>query len=173
MFLLMTRAERMAELRREQGKALVRTMHLTELQAAGAARAAALHESEQHLDRIARVLPDALSAGISLAEIARNTGVSRQTLYELKARYGDGDVHLAVLQVIATHQPVSITELAERLSRSSRETKRVVDDYVNDGLVDWVMIPRDDADDCLCLNAVGSHYLAEWWSTHDQEDQDE
>jgi DNA-binding MarR family transcriptional regulator len=169
----MTRAERMAELRREQGKTLVRTMHLTELQAAGAARAAALHESEQHLDRIARVLPDALNAGISLAEIARNTGVSRQTLYELKARYGDGDIHLAVLQAIATRQPVSIKELAEWLSRSSRDTKRIVDDYVNGGLVDWVIVPGDDSDDYLCLNAVGSDYLAEWWSTRDPEDRNE
>ena len=42
-------------------------MHLTESQAAGAARAAALHEADVQLERIARVLPVALASDLSVA----------------------------------------------------------------------------------------------------------
>lgn len=165
----MTRSERMAEIRREQGKALVRAMHMTELQAAGAARAAALNESEQQLDRIARVMPNALNAGISLAEIARNTGVSRQTLYELKPRYDpSGDIDLAVLQMIATRQPITARELAQQLNRSTRTIKSVVESFIEGRFVDLATAPGEDE---IYLSDAGSSYLAEWWSEHTREDE--
>ena len=75
-------------LRHEKGKALVRALHLSELVATSKAREVALHEAEAQFDRIARLLPDALKGGISMTEIARVTGISRPTLYELRARYG-------------------------------------------------------------------------------------
>jgi DNA-binding phage protein len=161
----------MEELRRERGKALVRAMHLTELQAAGAARVVALNESEQQLDRIARVMPNALNAGISLAEIARNTGVSRQTLYELKPRYDpSGDISLAVLQTIATRQPISVLELAERLNRSFSDVEPVVESFVAGKLVDLVTLTNyEDVSDCLYLTGVGSACLADWWREGDRE----
>lgn len=159
-------------MRREQGKALVRAMHLTELQVAGAARAAALNESEQQLDRIARVMPNALNAGISLAEIARNTGVSRQTLYELKPRYDpSGDIDLAVLQIIATRQPISVHELAQLLNRSSGDIEPVVERFVAGNLVDLAAsISHEGGADYLYLTGVGSDCLADWWSEGDRED---
>jgi DNA-binding phage protein len=168
----MTRSERMAEIRREQGKTLVRAMHLSELQAAGAARAVALNESEQQLDRIARVMPNALNAGISLAEIARNTGVSRQTLYELKPRYDpSGSIRLAVLQTIATRQPISVHELAERLNRSFSDIEPVVESFVDGKLVDLATsTSSEDVSDYLYLTNVGSDCLADWWSEDDRGD---
>jgi DNA-binding IclR family transcriptional regulator len=146
-------------------------MHLTELQAAGAARVVALNESEQQLDRIARVMPNALNAGISLAEIARNTGVSRQTLYELKPRYDpSGDISLAVLQTIATRQPISVLELAERLNRSFSDVEPVVESFVAGKLVDLVTLTNyEDVSDCLYLTGVGSACLADWWREGDRE----
>jgi DNA-binding phage protein len=165
----MTRAERMAEVLREQGKALVRSTHLSELRAAGAARAAALNESEQQLDRIARVMPNALNAGISLAEIARNTGVSRQTLYELKPRYDpSGDIQLAVLQTIATRQPITTRELAQHLNRSIRTVRPVVQSFVVGRLVDEATGPYEDG---LYLNDAGSSYLSDWWIERTEEDE--
>ncbi|HEV3094051.1 MAG TPA: HTH domain-containing protein [Solirubrobacteraceae bacterium] len=159
----MTRSERMAEIRREKGKALVRAVHLTELQAAGAARAVALSESEQQLDRIARIMPNALNAGISLAEIARNTGVSRQTLYELKPRYDpSGEIDLAVLQMIATRQPITARELAQQLNRSARTVKPLVERFIEGGFVDLAAAPGDGDD--LYLSDTGSSLLAEWWN---------
>src|SRR5687768_12447410 len=94
----------------ERGRAAVRALHLDNLEKAGADRAAALRLVDEHLDRIAQMLPLALQAGISLSEISRVTGVSRPTLYELRGRYADspGDLELAVLQSVATGGPIGI-----------------------------------------------------------------
>ena len=112
-------------------EALVRGLHLSELQAAGAARAVALHQAELELDRVARLLPDALQAGISLAEIARVAGVSRPTLYELRARYGGSvrDTHTCsamrsrtnwpVTRVLATRNSCSVTRRWRQRRRTS------------------------------------------------------
>ncbi len=117
----------------EKGRALVRGLHLSELQAAGAARSLALHQAELELDRVARLLPDALQAGISLAEISRVAGVSRPTLYELRARYGGsvGDMRLAVLQTLANHGAMGPDEIAERVGGDDQERARVLADYVD------------------------------------------
>jgi DNA-binding MarR family transcriptional regulator len=159
----MGHTDRMAQLNREKGKALVRAMHLSEFRAAGSARALALHEAEEQLDRIARALPDALNADVPLAEIARSSGVSRQTLYELKARYDPaGNTELAVLQAIATNQPVTVDKLAARLNRTQREVKEPVDAFLESGLIAWVFLDRD-AGDRVCLTDNGAAVLAGWW----------
>jgi hypothetical protein len=69
----------------EKGKAVVRTLHLSELQDAGEARLSAIDRADVQREVICSLLPGALKAGLSLAEISRVTGVSRPTLYVWKA----------------------------------------------------------------------------------------
>jgi DNA-binding phage protein len=170
----MEAADRMVRIEREQGKSLVRAMHLTEIQAAGAARAAALHEADHQLDRVARALPAALSAGLTLAEIARSAGVSRQTLYELKGRYGSADdVELAVLQVLATRAPMTRDELATAVARDGAEVGRVVDELVDGRHVRWTGVEADEGEiDALQLTERGRQALRDWWGPPGAPDSD-
>ena len=161
----MTDHDRQTRLKREKGKATVRALHLSELEAAGAARARALAEADKQLDRVARLLPDALSGGLSLSEIGRVAGVSRQTLYELRARYSDsdGDLRLAILQSVAWMQSVTVDELAKHLGRRHDDIVRTVDQFMREGLIDiW---PRETEDGYVAeydLTADGSHALEQW-----------
>jgi len=125
-------------IRREKGQALVRALHLSELQAAGAARNLALYEADRQIDRIARLLPDALASGISLAEVARLTNVSRPTLYELRGRHSDDerDLTFAVLQTVAGRGPISTGGVAERLERPLADIKALVKHLMGEGLLD-------------------------------------
>jgi hypothetical protein len=125
-------------IRREKGQALVRALHLSELQAAGAARELALHEADTQLKRIARLLPDALGSGIAIAEVARITKVSRPTLYELRGRYSDDrrDVTFAVLQTIMGRGPIDQAGVAEHLERPRDEIASVVKELMDRGEVD-------------------------------------
>lgn len=115
----------------------MRALHLSELQAAGAARTLALHEADQQLDRIAHRLPEAIAAGISMTEIARVTGVSRPTLYALRARYSEDerDLRFAVLQTILRHGPVDRRGIAEHLERPRDETDAIIDQLLKAGMV--------------------------------------
>jgi hypothetical protein len=124
-------------LRHEKGKALVRALHLSELVAASKARELALHEAENQFDRVARLLPDALNGGVSMTEIARVTGISRPTLYELRARYGGsvGDLRLAILQAIIANHAVTVTALSERLGRPSTDIGEVVEEFLKGELL--------------------------------------
>lgn len=153
-------------LRREKGRALVRALHLSELGAAGSARALALHQADEQLDRIARLLPDALQAGMTMAEIARTTGISRPTLYELRARYGGpvGDLRLAILQTVVTRTAGTKAELAERLCREPAEIERIVVEFVEEGVLDTEMerVGEDEYQEGLHLTASGLHTLEAW-----------
>jgi DNA-binding MarR family transcriptional regulator len=161
----MKSTERLAQLNREKGRDLVRTLHLSELRAAGAARAVALHEAEEQLDRIARVLPDALRVGVSLTEVARSTGVSRQTLYELKTRYEpSASSELGVLEFLATAAPVMLETLVARLDQANEEVERVVASMRELGLVDVSFDPEGDgSDEYLSLSKRGIQRLEQWW----------
>ena len=133
----MNQSDRVAKLQLERSKQLARAAHLAELQAAATARAVALHEAEVQLDRIARRLPEALSAGLSVSEIARSMGVSRQTVYELKGRYGDvGDLRLAVLQAVLLLPGATDAEIAERLGRDVSEIDPVLREFLKREWVD-------------------------------------
>lgn len=102
--------------KKRRGKAVLQTLHARELEEAGAARQAALDEAEVQLDRIGELLPGALSAGLSISEIARLTGVSRPTLYELQRRSGGArDLDLEVLAAVSAAGPQSESELSESL----------------------------------------------------------
>jgi hypothetical protein len=179
----MSAMDRQERLQRERGKALVRDLHETELRAAGAARALALHQAEQQLDRIARLMTDALKAGLTLAEISRLTNVSRPTLYELRGRYGEavGDLRFAVLQAVATRAPIWMDELAEHLGHRE-EIAAVVKDLVREGLIDWDPSTQrlDDAGfpvalaeigPALEMTASGFETLELWFDAEDAKDE--
>ena len=71
-----------------------------------------------------------------MAEVARVTGVSRQTLYELRGRYGDtADLGLAVLQAVITQYPATKSDLAAYLTRSEEEVEQVVTELEDGGLI--------------------------------------
>lgn len=161
----MAATDRRARLNREKGRALVRAVHLNALEAAGAARAEALAEADRQLDRVARLLPDALLGGLTLSEIARVAGVSRQTLYELRARYSDsdGDLRLAVLQSVAWMQPVTTDELAEHLGRDRGDIARTLKRLMSENFIDNE--PRPTEDGAVAeyqLTPNGSHTLEHW-----------
>jgi len=161
----MATANRERRIKRESGKALVRAIHLNALEAAGLARAQALSVADTQLDRVARLLPDALSGGLTLSEIARVAGVSRQTLYELRARYSDsdGDLRLAVLQSVARMQSVTAGELVEHLGRDWDDIDRTLKQFMAEDLID--LEPRETEDGYEAeydLTPNGSHTLEHW-----------
>ena len=125
---------------REKGRALARAVHISELEAAGAARELALHEAEQQLDRVARLLPDALGAGLTLSEISRIAGVSSPDALRA-AHSGTGgserDLRLGVLQAVASRGPVAMEELADWLNHEEIELQRVVDAFIAGGEMEW------------------------------------
>jgi predicted transcriptional regulator len=107
-----------------------------------------------------------------LSEIARVAGVSRQTLYELRARYSDsdGDLRLAVLQSIAWMQPATAGEVAEHLGRDAGEIARTLSDFVSDDLVDVASRRTEDGEDVeFDLTATGSNTLDNWVFVEDLE----
>ena len=66
------------------------------------------------------------------------TGVSRQTLYELRGRYGDtADLRLAVLQAVLTQYPSQSKEIAEHLSRPEEEVEALIEELMDRGFIDW------------------------------------
>ncbi len=143
----------------------MRALHLGELERAGEARATALAEADAQLDRIARLLPDALQAGVSLSEIARAAGVSRPTLYELRARYGDssGDLYLGVLQTVATNPGIAGGELRDRLKQSGDALKEPLASFVAQGCI-VEEVDEDGESPALVyyLTAKGDAVLEEW-----------
>jgi transcriptional regulator with XRE-family HTH domain len=147
---------RHVRIQQEKGKALARAVQASELQAAGDRRELALHEADVQLERIARLLPNALQAGLSLSEIARVTRVSRPTLYELKARYTEGDITLAVLQSVAARGPVTLRELADHLGRGESEVAAAVKAHVDADRMDWEAITwRDTGEDEIAYSLTG------------------
>jgi len=136
-------------LRQEKGKALVRALHLSELETAGSTRAVALHEADMQLDKIARMMPLVLESGISITDIGRVTGVSRPTLYELRGRYGVslGDLRFALLQAIATRQPVTVDALREHFA-NRLEFDEVLCDIEDQGLIEYGLesVPIEDGE---------------------------
>ena len=157
---------------REKGRAAARSVHLAELESVGAARAAALTAADKHLDRIARLLPDALKAGLTLVEIARITGVSRPTLYELRGRYGESasDLRLAVLQALATRGPLPFEELLKDFGRSRKEFERTLESFGQDGLIEYVPLDDEDGGPAVELSGEGFERLEHWFEAIADED---
>jgi DNA-binding phage protein len=126
-------------IQREKGRAVLRALHENELADAGAQRAAAIMRAEEQLDRIARLLPDAIEAGLGITEIARLTGLSRPTLYELRGRYSDSprDLRIAVLQALMRHETSFPDTLPLHLKRSAAEIRPVIEDFRARGWIEW------------------------------------
>ena len=146
----MAEEERREVQQRERARGALRAIYLGEASSIGLKRAEALRVAEEELDKLARLLPNAIDAGISISEIARVADVSRPTLYELRARYTDNWRYglLGVLQ--ATLEGGSSTEIAERIGRPSAEVEALLNqledqefvfseevEYV-DGAKDWI-----------------------------------
>jgi transposase len=151
--------------RREKGRALVRALHVEQLEDAGMERHAALQAAEGHLDRIARLLPAALAGGLSLTEIARITGVSRPTLYELRARYSDQplDLSLGVLQAVATSGSLTEPQLRERLRRPPQDVSRTVAEFERQGFVEFDIDEDEEGKrPIFFLTEKGYDLLAHW-----------
>lgn len=167
--------ERDQAITREKGKAVVRGLHLSELGAAGEARAQALKAAEDQLDRIARLMPDALAAGLSMVDIARVTNVSRTTLYEVRARYGGSasDLRLAVLQAVALGHAENVTELADRLGRPEKEVSWVVDGLVDANLFfrEPEQVGPDEWEERLHVTGAGVTALEDWTFENDLEEE--
>jgi DNA-binding MarR family transcriptional regulator len=159
-------ADRPTEAAQEKRRGVVRALHTAELEQAGRFRAAALEEADRQLDRIARLLPDALSGGLNLTEVARITGVSRPTLYELRARYGDSasDLNLAVLQSLATRGAQELGDLIGRIGRPAGEIRPVLDSFVKQGFIDEDVDvdPPDEPRMMMWLTSKGEALLEHW-----------
>lgn len=147
----MNAMDRDDRIRREKGKGVLRALHATELEAAGAERVEGLRRADEQLDRIARVLPEALHGGLTVTEVARLTGVSRPTLYQLLARYSDvpRDLRLAVMQGLMTYKTSFPEALADHLKRTPAEIEPIIQEFVASGWIEWDVDnrqPRRDAD---------------------------
>lgn len=151
------------KLTQARGGSVIRALHVRGLAEAGAARATALEEADRQLDRIARLLHDALQGGVAMAEIARATGVSRQTLYELRGKYGDTtDLRLAVLQALATGH-ADAAELSEQLGRPDTEIQRLLEELVDQGFAIWDVEDGVDTPKVQCwLTLAGLQQLEGW-----------
>jgi hypothetical protein len=135
----MAAMNRKAQIQREKGRAVLRALHENELADAGTRRAAALVLADEQLDRIARLVPDAVEAGLGITEIARLTGLSRPTLYELRARYSESprDLRIAVLQALMRHETSFPDTLPPHLKRPDAEIRPVIDDFFARGWIKW------------------------------------
>jgi hypothetical protein len=93
-------AERDSVEHRETANGALRALYLGTFADAGRRRAEALREADAQLDRLCRLLPNAVAAGIGIAEISRVADVSRPTLHKLLPRGLDKprDIRLGVLQ---------------------------------------------------------------------------
>lgn len=140
----------------------MRGFHLQALEEAGRVRAAALEEADQQLQRIGRLLPDALDAGISMVHAGRVTGVSRPTLYELRAKYGEGaiDFNFTLLETVARRGPMRESELVHRIGASAWEH---VADFERQGFLE--VEPEATAEGDVAVVAItpeGSGLLEHW-----------
>jgi len=150
---------------REKGRGVVRGLHLEALEQAGQSRADALRVADEQLQHIGRLLPDALDAGLTIAEIGRITGVSRPTLYELRTKYGDTgvDFNFTLLQTVALRGPLPISEIKDRLGQSSDGLTKHLQPFVDQGLIDIDVEQSPEGDVALAvLTARGLEQLEAW-----------
>jgi hypothetical protein len=173
----MSSTDRERRLTQARSSSVIKSLHARGLAEAGAARAIALKEAERQLDRIARLLHDALQGGVSMTEIARVTGVSRQTLYELRGRYGDtADLRFAVLQSLATQGASTARHLAEDVRRPEVEVQPLLADLIDQGLADWLLGDEDvrfAGGDFECYLTMQGLRALEAWSFTDELEADE
>lgn len=151
----------------------MRALHRSEIQAAGDARALALHQAEEQLDRIARRIPEALASGLSVTEIARISKLSRPTIYELRGRYSasEGDLNFAVLSSVARLQPVTGGEISQAIGRDVKVVSGVLSHLESSGYVSWDVEEEEDrVVQHWTLTSHGFGYLEAWeWQSEAEE----
>jgi DNA-binding transcriptional ArsR family regulator len=101
----------------------------------------------------------------SLSEIGRVTGVSRPTLYELQAKYGQTgmDFNFTLLQTIALRGPLPISEITKRLGEPSGGLSKHLQPFIDEGLVDIDVEPGPEDDVAIAsLTAKGLDRLEAW-----------
>lgn len=147
----------------EESRANVRALFVSQLESAGGARAQALREAEEHLDRIARLIPDAVDSGLSLTDVARITGVSRPTLYQLRARYGKSHAHLrlAVLQAVCDGDG-ALPAMARKLGRPKGDLWPVAWDLVDAGALEAEPLEDEEGPQPEFLLTPKGHDLMAW-----------
>jgi hypothetical protein len=184
-------SDRSARIKRQKGQGIVRALHESELSNAGAEREHALRHAEYQLERIARLLPDAIDAGLGMTEIARLTGLSRPTLYELRGRYSESprDLQLAVMQALMRRETSFPDALPAHLGRPVDEVRPVLTEFFKRGWIEWDVDggePRPQPEEGGLIFAVGPEDLAypymitlagyealEQWKFEDDEGDDE
>jgi hypothetical protein len=189
---VVTETDRIERIQRQKGRGIVRALHESELANAGAERADALRRAEYQLERIARLLPDALDAGLGMTEIAKLTGVSRPTLYELRARYSDSarDLRLAVMQALLGRETSFPNALPKHLGRPMEEIRPILDEFLEREWIDWdpengeprdlpenhggplVVVEAEDMDYPFAVTMAGYEAL-EQWKFEDERERDE
>lgn len=142
---------------RERARAAARSVFLGELADLGRQRSEALQRAEDLADRIARVLPDALAAGIQLTEIGKVTGVSRPTLYTLRARYAvrPHGLHLVVIGALANGGRLA-SDLGDAIGEPIDE---VLAQLERDGEIESRVIDIEDGDDGESPSPVTAYEL--------------
>ena len=142
----------------------MRAIYLGEAASIGVRRAEALRVAEEELDKLARLLPNAIDAGISISEIARVADVSRPTLYELRARYSENwrYVLLGVLQ--ATLAGGSSGEIAERIGRPLSQVEALLGQLEDQDFVfsEDVEYPEGEKGWIWRMSMKGLTALEEW-----------
>lgn len=102
---------------------------------------------------------------MSMVHVGRVTGVSRPTLYELRAKYGEGaiDFNFTVLDTLARRGSMSISELKHRLGDSVGEH---LADFQRQDLLD--VEPEPTADGYIGVVAITPQglELLEHWRLH-------
>jgi hypothetical protein len=165
-------ADRETAVRREKGRGLVRALYVSELETARQRRRAALKEADEQLDKVAKLLPDALSAGLTLSEVARLSDVSRPTLYQLRGRYSDDarDIRIAVLQTVANVGKARRAEVVEQVRRPDEVTS-LIDRLIEQGFLDedFNDEPQDPAME-VWLTDKGFDLLEHWVFEEHEED---
>ena len=153
----------------EESRATVRALYVSQLEAAGSARFEALRQADAHLDRIARLIPDAANAGLSVTDVARITGVSRPTLYQLRARYGESHRHLrlAVLHAV-TNTDGSLNAIVRSVGRPKGDISRVLWDFVDGGVLEVEPVEDEEGTEPAFLLTPKGDVLMDVW--HYEED---
>lgn len=152
-----------AEASARDARALVQTLSQRELEHAGEVRRRALALAEAQLERVARQLATALRAGLSIAEIARVTNISRPTLYALRERYGpsSGNLQCDILCAVAVDGPLTVAALLQSLTAPQEEIRKEVRDLQERRLLETALA-RDSRVGYLVVTHEGQGLLADY-----------
>lgn len=157
--------------RAQRSRLTLQVLYRRELGECGRRRAGALAEAEAELLRIARFLPGALHAGMTLTEISQLTGVSRPTLYALRSRRpldSPEDILFALLSALAGLGPQTTGQLAGVVGIAADDAEAILTDLVTQGVLSWLIGYSTPANQAayLVLTELGAKRLEELLVQH-------